>query len=259
MVFFLKTLLIIAHPGHEIAAYHAVRLFKPHIYCLTDGSSGTGQARHWDCHHALRKQHLNGYSNIKEILKEEIVYQAILSQNYIFFRKKIVDPLREFITHISPEKIIFDAYEGYNPIHDLLSFLVNYICCKFSDKKEVCLMELKLTDNQYLSHRELPHQAKSKLLVMPDFHKNKYDYAQFLSSYIKEIPQDLEILKKMCNQEEIYLTLDPNDSIKTFFFEKSPFYEYHGKMRVREGKFSQVIEFEKHILPLICYFLETGK
>lgn len=253
----MRTLMVIGHPGHEIAAYHFAYLYQPLIYCLTDGSSGNGTPRHHQCHWKLLDDGLKGYINIDSVFKEADIYDSILNRNFNFW-EYIISSLKEMINNVQPEIIAFDAYEGYSPIHDLLHVCIfrasQFFCAEHTQTQ---LLEIKLTDNHYSSSRNIYIKNRTKTIHGCDqsiFQKNKY--AVFLSKYIAEIPCDKGLLEKLSQLSEEYIVTSHTHSLNEFMFSLTPFYESHAKTRAKQGKYKEAIEFKKHIMPLLKQIIE---
>ncbi|WP_103668371.1 hypothetical protein [Pseudanabaena sp. BC1403] len=244
--------MVIAHPGHEIAAYHFAYLYQPLIYCLTDGSSGNGNPRHQQCHCQLLDDGLQGYINIDSVIKESDIYDSILNKDFKFW-EHIIFSLAKVINNAQPEIIAFDAYEGYSPIHDLLHaciFCASQFFC--TEHKHTQLLEIKLTDNHYSSSRNSYIKNGIKTIYGSEqsiLKKNKY--AVFLSKYIAEIPYDKELLKELSQLSEEYIMSSHTHNLNEFMFSSTPFYESHAKAKAKQGKYQEAIEFEKHIMPLL--------
>lgn len=109
-----RTLAVFSHPNHEIAVYGLICRMRPAIAFLTDGGGG---ARLEQTGQGLLAAGISSdvtYLNYTE----ESFYRAILGRDAAFF-DQVVSRLAEWIRACSPEQILCDAVEYYNPIHDI--------------------------------------------------------------------------------------------------------------------------------------------
>ena len=109
-----NTLVVFSHPNHELAIYGFMQRVRPWSVYLTDGG---GNER--------VEQTRRGLARIGLIEKatflnhsEASFYQALVDCDSGFF-KRVADQVGDAIAAVSPEYVLCDAVEFYNPVHDL--------------------------------------------------------------------------------------------------------------------------------------------
>lgn len=115
--------LIIAHPGHELRVYRWVSLVRPRVFVFTDGSGHSGQSRLNRTTSILHK--LGGQpGSIYGRLSDAEIYSAILNGDATLFCKMADELAAELIFH-KVQYAVGDAFEGYNPAHDVCRLVIN--------------------------------------------------------------------------------------------------------------------------------------
>src|SRR5690242_15156115 len=118
-----RTILVIAHPGHELRVHGWLELKRPNVWVLTDGSGRTGRSR---IDSTTRVLEATGgvagpiYGNMTDV----DLYQAVLNRDYDRFIS-LVDQLAATLIEHNVECLAGDAQEGYNPAHDICRLVIN--------------------------------------------------------------------------------------------------------------------------------------
>ena len=116
----IPTMAVFGHPNHELALFGIVQRWKPAILILTDGG---GPYRATDTLKGLAGINHQGPIEILPF-KEESLYRALLKKDVDFFRS-IASIIRERAVTWDAHRIICDAVEFFNPIHDIVRPLVD--------------------------------------------------------------------------------------------------------------------------------------
>jgi hypothetical protein len=108
------TALVFSHPNHELAIFGMVQALRPTLVFLTDGGSGerVDQTRRGLdtiglCDHAR----FLAYS-------EQSFYEALLDGDAGFYAG-VAARVREVLRDLRPKRVLCDAVEFYNPVHDM--------------------------------------------------------------------------------------------------------------------------------------------
>jgi hypothetical protein len=107
-------LAVFSHPSHELAVLGLVKRWRPHLLYLTDGGGGERireTRRGLESVGALDRAQLLGYS-------ESSFYEGLLARDVSFFRA-VAERVGEVVRRVLPARVLCDAIELYNPVHDL--------------------------------------------------------------------------------------------------------------------------------------------
>lgn len=108
------TLAVFSHPNHEIAIYGAVGQSRPFFAYLTDGG---GASRVAQTREGLARLGLLDRAHFLDFT-EQSFYDALLDRDHAFF-DAVASRLAEVIDEVGPQRVLCDAVEFYNPVHDL--------------------------------------------------------------------------------------------------------------------------------------------
>jgi hypothetical protein len=243
-----KTAVIIGHPAHELRIYRFMELYKPQFYILTDGAGTTGRSRV-----AASKQIIeNAGAKTSSVLgrfSDPEMYRIIRE----FDTKPLTDLLEEIVEDLVKneiELIAGDAIEGFNPTHDLCRYLINAIIKIYNSRKrkQVQNFDFLLDGPPAAFNQEADNRDIILKLSAADFSR-KISAAEGFLEIASEIKGAIERNGK---DAFYYECLRPVQALDQFtgWSTDIPFYESFGLSRVQSGVYSQVISFEKHLLPL---------
>ena len=108
------TVAVFSHPNHELAIFGFLQAYRPALIYLTDGG---GEARVEQTRRGLasigllERAHFLGYP-------EGRFYAALLDRDTAFFAE-VAGRLRGVLETLAPARVLCDAVELYNPVHDL--------------------------------------------------------------------------------------------------------------------------------------------
>ena len=118
-----RAVLIVAHPGHELRVHHWLRLSRPRVVVLTDGS-GNGRPPRL----ASTARVLDDAGATPDLLfgrfTDRAIYQALLDHRFGLFID-LAEELADLLAGGRFECVAGDAAEGFNPTHDACRFLID--------------------------------------------------------------------------------------------------------------------------------------
>ena len=240
--------LVVAHPGHELRVFGWLRLARPTVFVLTDGSGRSGRSRLASTTTVLRGAGA-ARGCIYGRLTDLALYDAILALRLDLFTSLA----EELATAFHREKVgyvVADAGEGYNPAHDACRMVVDTAV--------------------ELARRRLDHRIESfDFPVVGDpnavpFHRN---------DGLIRIQLDVETLREKLSAAAAYTELarDVDGAISSFGeaafkvecirpvdapviradpFDRPPYYEEYGERQVAAGYYSRVLRLREHMAPL---------
>ena len=111
-----RTLLLHAHPGHELRLFGWMERHQPRLFLMTDGSGG-GALR---TSHSLETVHRAGAhaGSAFGMAADRDWYAAILNADLTMFHR-MIGAIVQAATEQASTLIVSDAVDGYNPMHDL--------------------------------------------------------------------------------------------------------------------------------------------
>jgi hypothetical protein len=112
-----KWALVVAHPGHELRAFHFLERTHPLVSVLTDGSGSTGASRLADTSSLLDRAGATRDA-VYGCFTDPEAYARLMARDGAPF----IDAARRLGRSFEDRGItavLTDAAEGYNPVHDL--------------------------------------------------------------------------------------------------------------------------------------------
>lgn len=120
----MTTLLLIAHPGHELRALQWVAQTRPQVVMLTHGDGSIGQPRLADSRAVLERLGVAVRDDWLPAVSDQVIYQALLGRTSPPWSGWL-DTLFESCWAAGVDTVVADEAEGYNPTHDLCRVLAN--------------------------------------------------------------------------------------------------------------------------------------
>src|SRR6187455_3302215 len=117
-----KTLLVSAHPGHELRLHHWMELVRPDVFFITDGSGSAGNPRTDSSRRVIDEVGatlLDGSGR----LPDQRLYAAMRQRDLAFFRALRMQ-IAGLIQTNGYDEVVCDGLEGYNTAHDWCHYLV---------------------------------------------------------------------------------------------------------------------------------------
>ncbi|NUQ30245.1 MAG: hypothetical protein HOQ35_17245 [Acidobacteriaceae bacterium] len=238
--------LVLGHPGHELRVYGWTHSVRPLTFVITDGSGTSGISR------------LNATTEILEKLGASIgtVYGRFTDRAiYETMLARSLDPLCEVVESIAAalidaeiEMVVSDASEGYNPTHD--------ICFELTQAAvELVRKRTHRTIHRYsfcLTEWEgcVPSQTAEDAIHLELDDACLYNKIEAARSYIElrdEVDRALA-----CKGIEYFRkeTLIPSAGWTTALENYKPGYEQRGEQRVANGRYTKVLRYKDHLLPI---------
>jgi hypothetical protein len=244
----LRAALVVAHPGHELSLYGWLKLVRPKVFVLTDGSGHSGHSRIERTTQILQELGAERglfYGRFSDVA----IYDALLTHQFDLF----VNLARELADEIISKRInciVGDAYEGYNPTHDVCRLIVNaaVAMAEQASGRKIDNLQFLVTSHPH-AKLAAPHAQPTCLRL------DEATFAQKLMAarnYL-ELKDEVDAFISAHSVESLrteYLYRASEYSGDGFSDEASAYYEQHGEKRVKQGYYRQVIRYREHVLPL---------
>lgn len=235
---------VIGHPGHELRILRFIEIYKPRVYVLTDGSGFSGISRINKTKNILDNcgatcSSIFGYFTDKEI------YNIILKKDTEPLIKFLDELVADFKEH-NIQIVAGDAYEGYNPAHDLCRYIVNFLVTIFKQK-----WDIQLSNFDFLLDELSDGNGNGESIVIKlddDDFERKYQAAQQYSELSLEVNAAVAKYGKDAFKTEHLALVTKPDLIHS---NDIPFYESYGIRKINEGVYSEAITYSKHLFPLV--------
>jgi hypothetical protein len=238
--------LVVAHPGHELRLYHWLETARPLVFVMTDGS-GSGRSR---INSTLEVLSASGCTTgaIMAGFTDREIYRMLLNGN--------VDPVLAMTLELADgliehgiRSVVADAFELYNPTHDLCSAVASLAAERagLATNRRIARYEFAVTEAPSAGGEtvELDDVAVARKMAVAHRYEALSSEVESLIARIGEDALKREVLSPIGTSVKL-----PNPASK-------PFYETHGEKRVAAGHYSTVIRYEQHFRPFVETLMRT--
>jgi hypothetical protein len=242
----MRTALVIGHPGHELLVHGWLEVTQPLVFVFTDGSGRSNQSRLASTTKIL-KQTGAKFGSIYGRLTDATAYAAILNHEFDSF----VGLARELCEAFVAERIDYvagDAFEGYNPMHDVCRLVINAAVTVAQRLRghRVGNLEFSLTGGPHVCH-DPPHADGICRLLDDAAFARKMAAAKGYAQLAGEVHAALERTSTDAFRVECLCPVDPGGDHPC---DDPPFYEQYGEKQVAAGYYHRVLRYDEHIAPL---------
>ncbi|HEV8631750.1 MAG TPA: hypothetical protein VGV61_15650 [Thermoanaerobaculia bacterium] len=118
-----RALLVVAHPGHELRVHGWLELARPQVWVLTDGSGHGEQGRLPSTARLLARAGAT-CGPLFGRFSDRDVY-ALMMRGDVAAAAELVKTLADTLVDQQVAYVAGDAYEGFNPVHDLCRLIID--------------------------------------------------------------------------------------------------------------------------------------
>jgi len=248
---------VVAHPGHELRVHGWLERERPEVFVLTDGSGSTGQSRVPSTAEILRRAGARPGSVFGRFSDREL-YEVIL-EGRIEVLTGLARELADALIERSVETVAADAIEGFNPAHDV---------CRLVTDAAVALARRR-TGRAIASYDFLleslpdtfPVNGSSgvvRLELEDDALERKLAAARSYPEMAYEVERAFARHGAGAFRIECLRPADSEADVEALI-EEPPYYESYGERQVAAGRYSRVLRFREHFLPLALALRELGR
>lgn len=238
-----KWALVIAHPGHELRAFHFLEHTRPLVSVLTDGSASHGTSR---LHYTTRLLDEAGATrnDVYGRFTDAEAYARLMAGDDARFVETTHQLSRSFEDH-GINAVLTDAAEGYNPIHDLCHTLAE-ASVRLCGSRAPLLFEFDLVGH--------PDGAGPGIRLTLDdgAFARKLDAVGRYTALTAEATAALELHGAEAFRTEFLRRSMPGVLPPP---EHMPYYEQVGNERVRQGRYPSVLRYGEHVRPVLVNLL----
>jgi hypothetical protein len=237
-----RTAVVIGHPGHELRVHGWLELTNPLVFVVTDGSGRSNQSRLASTTKILNQTGAN-CGSIYGRLTDLAAYAAILNHDFDVF----VGLARELSAAFVSEQIEYvagDAFEGYNPVHDVCRLVINaaVTAAERSSGQRVVNLVFSLINHQNHSHEACTDGVCRRL--------DDAGFARKMAAAngYTELAGEVQAAAEQTSMATLRVEcLRPVSECKCH---QPPFYESYGEKQVAAGHYQKVLRYHEHIAPL---------
>jgi hypothetical protein len=238
--------LVVAHPGHELRVLGWLRLARPLVFVLTDGSGATNRSRVPSTERVLAKAGACCGSIFGRITDREMYARLMRSDIGSFV--ELTEELAAALIEHRIEYIVGDASEGYNPTHDVCRLMINAAAARV---RAATGREIPNYDFPLLGRTDACSQGPQAHIMRVDLDDamlaRKIEIARGYPEMADEVEAalakwGLEAFRTECLRR--VMPAIPGDPVSP------PFYEAYGEQRVRSGVYAETLRYADHIKPL---------
>jgi hypothetical protein len=236
-----KSLLLVAHPGHELLIHGWLTRSRPRVCALTDGSGNTARSRVDESAAVLDAVKATRGSIFGRHTDREM-YAAILAAD-VELIEGLVNEIAGEITANGIDTVVSDAMEGFNPVHDLCRLIAGAACSRVGE----------------VAHYEYPlHDGPHAFDAVTDAHITDLDDAALdaklacareLAPALGDIGEMLARFGEAAFRREAFLPIR-DWSACPWPAGMRPLYERIGEERVALRRYDRVIRYAEHMRPL---------
>lgn len=244
-----RTLLVVAHPGHELRLFGWMCEARPELVVLTDGSGSIGQPRVESSHRVLDASGAVE-TGLFGLHSDQDYYTALLNGDNAFFLR-METALMTVLRAGSYAVVVADPLEGYNPTHDLCRVIVNVALERLHRERAPVPLNF-----DYALTSPLPPPAEGErggrhpIQLSEAALEAKIQAARGYPELAWEIDQALarEGAQAFAREELRAVT---GDRLALRPPTVPPHYETYGEKRRDAGVYRDVIRYEQHVLPVV--------
>jgi hypothetical protein len=241
-----KWALVVAHPGHELRAFHFLERTRPLVSVLTDGSGSHGVSRLEDTTCLLDEAGATR-NVVYGCFTDPEAYAHLMARDGTPFIEAAHRLSNSFEDH-GITAVLTDAAEGYNPVHDLCRGIAE-AGVKLRGPRAPLLFELDLVGHPDGSGRGI------RLTLDDCAFARKLEAVSRYAALTAEATAAFDMHGTEAFRTEFLRrttagVLPPAEHI--------PYYERVGDERVRQGRYRSVLRYGEHVRPVLAALLAVG-
>jgi hypothetical protein len=253
-----RRLVVLSHPNHEAAIFGIVQRLRPRLVVLTDGG---GEPRPSESRQALECVGLLDHATFLDF-RESDFYSALLDCDLAYFQT-VIGRLRSALEEFTPEQIVCDAVEFYNPVHDL-SLPIVRAALRATPETQVFEAPLIYQKAGNPESYELQRFPPSRRAGQIEFHLSEAELAEKLGARDR-------IYGSLRAQLEPLLERTPADHFATEIIgpaataliephsDQTLRYDWRARMLLARGAVTRAITRAEHYVPLAAAMFEQAR
>ena len=236
----LRAALIVGHPGHELRLFHWLERVRPLVFVLTDGS-GSGRSR-ISSSFDLAASSGSVPGPVMGAFTDVAIYDALMCCD-VDAIAGTVRCIADALVAARIEHVVADAFEFYNPTHDLCAVVATMASriASAASGASIQRCDYAVTEGTPADGDVLHLDAADvdrKLAAAYRFENLSQDVDALLASVGTN-----DVTREVLRTIGLDLVL-PRPEVK-------PYYEVRGEERVRSGRYRSVLRYDEHFVPFV--------
>jgi len=241
-------LLVVAHPGHELRVHGWLERARPEVWVLTDGGGRTGIGR-LDSSRTVIERAGAGVGPVFGAFTDREAYRFLLLGE-VEPVARLVERLADRLAAEESIYVVGDAFEGFNPIHDLCRVTVDLAAAR-----------AELLTGRRIDSFDFPLEAAPDTLgeIGGDLRLLLDEAAVARKVAAARAYQEMaaEVDRALAGHGEVAFAVErlrPVDALRPLAarLHGPPLYERFGEDRVAAGTYREVLRFAEHFAPFVA-------
>jgi hypothetical protein len=230
----------VGHPGHELRLFHWLERARPRVSIITDGS-GSGHSR---IEASRRLLHATGSmpGPLMGLFTDSEIYEAILGCD-VASVAAATQLLATALIEDHVQLVVSDAFEFYNPTHDLCSLMARLAVSHAEAGAGNVIEHYDYEVTTATSRPGIVFALDDETVSRKIEAAHRFDHlTRDVNELLKTVGRDdlaREILHPVSKGLELPLPL------------QKPLYETHGEERVKAGRYRTVLRYYEHFVPFV--------
>lgn len=237
--------LVIGHPGHELLLHGWLEVTHPLVFVFTDGSGRSKESRLASTTKILNQTGAK-CGSIYGRLTDAASYAAILNHEFDVFVRLARELSEAFVTE-RIDCVVGDAFEGYNPMHDVCRLIINAAVTSAQRATGHHIANLQFSPVQPGACHDASHPNRFCRLLDEAALARKLAAAKAYAELAGEVLAALERTSTDAFKVECLRSVDP--AAADYACDEPPFYEAYGEKQVAAGYYQQVLRYDEHMAP----------
>jgi len=247
------TAFVFAHPGHELRLATWIARSRSLVFILTKGARADRSTSRIQASRLLAERLGAAPAELFGVAFDSEIYGWIMNRDVQVF-SRLADDLRDALVANGVARVVTDAWQDYNPVHDLTHVLARAAAA------EACVAtggRIEVLDYPVVMGR-LAHAPIGPEQARIDLSPQELAIKTGLIDQYPDIAEDVRALdeavgREAFDRETLHRPLDLG--VLAGGRDNRPWYEWHGEQRVRAGIYSDVLRWS-HMAPLVAMLAE---
>jgi len=234
-------ILFVSHPGHELRVLRWIETLHPTVFVLTDGSGKSGTPR-IELSREIVAETGCVAGSVFGRFSDLDVYRALLTGNMDAIAEATIELADEIIRR-DVRSVIADAFEFYNPAHDLCAVMAGLATerARIATGREIDRYEFAV----------IAPSGEGKTIELDDATvRRKIAIAHRVDDLRVEVDGLLAVHGNDVLLREVLRPLPANAAPPRP--NEKPFYEKRGEEQVAAGRYETVLRYESHFAPAVA-------
>ena len=242
-------LLVVGHPGHELRVHGWLEHNRPLVMVLTDGSGHSGTPRLASTEKLLRSAGARA-GEIFGQLTDSALYRALLDRRSGVFTS-MAEGIADTIVKHDIQVVVGDDAEGFNPTHDVCRLVLDAAVrmARTRSSRSITNLAFALMETPDAAHRG--EEVWSSTIVLSD---DALERKLRAALDYPEMAAEVAAARARWHDEAFRFETFRHVSADEVWApaDEQPFYEKYGAGRVKDGAYAEVIQYDRHMLPVIA-------